>query len=798
VPQRHDEGATIEMATILDAALDAVIRMDARGSVTGWNDRATDTFGWPASEAVGQPLASLIIPPQHREAHRSGLDRFLASGTGPIIGRRLEITAVHRDGREFPIELAVTALRPGDEWEFVAFLRDISARKRDEMLRGAIYRIAQAANTLPGLPELLRQIHSIVGELLPAQNFYIALHDESTNLLTFPYFADEREPPPPPRAYGRGLTEYVLRTREPCLAPPERCRQLQALGEIVMMGPPSLDWMGVPLFIEDRPIGVVVIQAYETGIRFGERELGILQFVSTQIAMAIERKRVDAELLDSENRYRMLFDANPEAMCVCDAESQRVIDVNDAAIRRYGYSRDEFLTMTIGALEPPSGATGSQPGLSGPGAGPRLHTDLRHRRRDGSIIDVEIATNEMVISNRPARLVLLRDVTERKQLEGHFRQAQKMEAVGQLAGGVAHDFNNLLTAIIGFSDLLLADLTPGDQRRNDVDQIRDAARQAAGLTQQLLAFSRKQMLQPRVVDINEIVTGSEKLLQRLIGENIALTTALDPALGAVRADPAQLEQVIVNLAVNARDAMPDGGTLVIETANAELDSSYTAEHSLVSPGGYVRLAVTDTGTGIHPATQARLFEPFFTTKGPGKGTGLGLSTVYGIVKQSGGFIWVYSEPGKGATFKIYLPRVDAPVERLGAASSPALRRGTETVLLVEDESALRAVARRALERQGYEVLEAPDAAAALAIAAGRGGAIDLVVTDVVMPGMSGAELALRFTALHPGVPFLFMSGYTDEAIVRHGVLEPGVAFIQKPFSPDALARKVGEILDRAK
>ena len=389
-----------------------------------------------------------------------------------------------------------------------------------------------------------------------------------------------------------------------------------------------------------------------------------------------------------------------------------------------------------------------------------------------------------------------RDVTERLGLEQQLRQAQKMEAVGRLAGGVAHDFNNILTAITGHAELLLEDLGLHDPRRADVDEIRRSAERAAGLTRQLLAFSRQQVLQPKVVDVNALVLDMDKLLRRLIGEDVELATVLDPALGRVKADPGQLEQVIVNLAVNARDAMPDGGKLTLETRNIDLDSSYTLEHSLVKPGPYVQLTVSDSGIGMDEETQAHAFEPFFTTKPRGQGTGLGLAMVYGTVKQSGGFIWVYSEPGHGATFKIYLPRVDTPTEP-ATLPAPTVQpaRGSETVLLAEDEPAVRAIAQQALERHGYTVLAAPSGAAALALAAQHAATIDLLLTDVVMPGMSGRDLADRLTAQRPGIRVLYISGYTDNAIVRHGMLEPGLAYLQKPFRPHALVRKVREVLD---
>jgi len=392
--------------------------------------------------------------------------------------------------------------------------------------------------------------------------------------------------------------------------------------------------------------------------------------------------------------------------------------------------------------------------------------------------------------------VLARDVTARRQLEDQLRQAQKMEAVGQLAGGIAHDFNNLLTAILGCTQLLLHATPPEDARREDVEEIKNAGLRAAELTRQLLAFSRRQVLAPKLLDMNSVVANMDKMLRRLIGEDVALVTELAADLGPVNADPGQLEQVLLNLAVNARDAMPQGGRLTIATANVVLTEEYAERHHRLPPGQYVLLAVSDTGVGMDEATQKHLFEPFFTTKEVGKGTGLGLATVYGIVKQSGGYIWVYSEPGHGTTVKVYLPRVAGAAEPLPAAeAAPELRRGTETVLLVEDAAPVRTLARKSLENCGYRVLDAADGRAALDLSAHHAGGIDILVTDVVMPGMSGRELAERLAPLRPGMRVLYTSGYTDDAMVHQGVLRSGVAFLQKPFVPESLARKVREVLD---
>jgi two-component system cell cycle sensor histidine kinase/response regulator CckA len=388
------------------------------------------------------------------------------------------------------------------------------------------------------------------------------------------------------------------------------------------------------------------------------------------------------------------------------------------------------------------------------------------------------------------------DITPRRQLEEQLRQSQKMEAVGRLAGGIAHDFNNVLTAILGYSQMLLLDLPEGDARREDVQEIEHAANRAATLTRQLLAFSRRQVLQPQILDLNALVQNLDKFLRRLIGEDVDLRVHPTPDLWLVSADSGQMEQVIMNLAVNSRDAMPTGGKLTIETCNVELDAAYAQRHIAVTPGEYVMLAVSDTGTGMDEETQARIFEPFFTTKGSAKGTGLGLSTVYGIVKQSGGSIWVYSEVGRGTTFKVYLPRATSTGAPLRPArAEPTDLRGTETILLVEDEDSVRSLAAKVLRGLGYQVLEAKLGREALAVADNHAEQIDLLLTDVVMPEYSGSELSRRLAEHRPSIRVLFMSGYTDEAIIHHGVLAANINYLQKPFTPDVLAAKVREVLE---
>jgi len=638
-----------------------------------------------------------------------------------------------------------------------------------------------------------------------------------------------------------------------------------------------------------------------------------------------ERRRAEKEMRDSEERYRLLFESNPQPMWVYENDSLRFLAVNEAAIQSYGYSREEFLAMTLKDIRPEEDVPALldsihrvQPGLYAAGV-------WRHRKKDGAIIEVEITIHPLSFMGQAARLTLANDVTERRRaeralrterdhsaiiiqatpsmvcglapsgstlfmnpaaeavtgytaadivgrsfwqtfypgdeygqaeqisreieegdvrdcemvlttrtgekrtiawsfvrrldetgklieivgfgnditerrgLEEQLRQSQKMEAVGRLAGGVAHDFNNLMTAVTGYSELLLRREKKKDGSCKELEEIHRAGERAAELTRQLLAFGRRQVMKPRVVDLNGVVAGMDSMLRRLIGEDIDLLTALSPDLGQVKVDPGQIEQALMNLALNSRDAMPSGGKLTISTTNVSLDEAYARRHVGVRPGPYAMLAVSDTGSGIDAQTRSHLFEPFFTTKGQAQATGLGLSTVYGIVKQSGGHIFVYSEPGRGTTIKIYLPRVEDPVEVAPAPDARgASAGGSETILLVEDEDAVRSLARDILEMNGYKVLVARDGAEGLQICERHHGTIDLLLTDVVMPHMSGRDLVDRAGPLRPAMRVLYMSGYTGDAIVHQGVLAPGSEMLEKPFTVAALVRKVRDMLDAAR
>jgi PAS domain S-box-containing protein len=550
---------------------------------------------------------------------------------------------------------------------------------------------------------------------------------------------------------------------------------------------------------------------------------GFLRGVVLVFRDMTEEREAERALAKSQALYRQISDSGIVGIVLSDLSSN-VTEANDAFLRIIGYSREDLLAGRIRAadLTPPDWQhTQDTARAELMASGMTSPWEKEFVRKDGSRVPVLIAVAKL---EPPLVVSIVADLTDLKrserdqaqldakarmelagreraeaalrQTEDQLRHAQKMEAVGRLAGGIAHDFNNILTVILSYSDTMLTEVKPGDPLRKDIEEIRTAGKRAADLTRQLLLFSRQQVLEPRVLDVNDLLGGMERMLRRLVGEDVELVFASAASLGKVRVDPGSLEQVVMNLAVNARDAMPVGGKLTIETANAMLDEAYAKEHLGTKPGPHVLLAVSDTGIGMDRATQARIFEPFFTTKETGKGTGLGLSTVFGIVQQSGGSVWVYSEPGKGTTFKVYLPLAEGEVVQARSPSaSPANLRGSQTILLVEDEDQVRTVACNILKRKGYRVLEAQSPGEALLLSERHSGTIDLLLTDVVMPQMSGPELARRLSTLRPTMKVLCMSGYTDDAVVRHGAVESGIVFLQKPFTPDTLTRKVRDALE---
>ena len=745
-----------------------------------------------------------------------------------------------------------------------------------------------------------------------------------------------------PQRVGEGVTGRVAASREPLFMPrleehefaasaPAEYREFLERLDVRSV-------LAVPMVSREQVVGVAMLLRSGSEPAFTESDLHLLQSVVHPAAIAISNARsyqaerearaaavsANTALRESEEAQRLLFDSSPMPLVVYDVHTIDPLAVNDAALRLYGYARDEFMRMKVSVLVGTSEVEVRERVLAMPD---RESTGIAHYvRKDGTALVAEYTTRPISYAGRRARITALNDVTARreaeqtsallaaivessndailserlggtinswnraaeqlfgytateaigkpitlimpadrlreqeellgrvgagervglyetvrrrkdgaeravslslapirdtngkvvgastsardlseqraaaealKRTEEQLRQAQKMEAVGRLAGGVAHDFNNLLSVILSYSDLIASELSSTDPSSRDVAEIRKAALSAADLTRQLLVFSRQQIVAPQALDLNDIVVAMDKMLRRILGEDVDLVSRVAPQPARVLVDPSNIEQMIMNLALNARDAMPRGGKLTIETGTVELDESYAAEHLGARSGPHVMLAVSDTGAGMEPEIQARIFEPFFTTKEIGKGTGLGLSIVFGIAQRAGGSVWVYSEPGKGTTFKIYLPRseAEAKVEVGSASRVPIALHAGETILLAEDQDQVRAVAHSILRRHGYRVIVAKNAGEALLLCEAHTGPIQLLLTDVVMPHLSGVDLAKRIAVTRPETKVLFMSGYTDDSVVRHGVLEDGVAFLQKPFTPESLARKVREVLD---
>ena len=641
---------------ILHAALDCIVAADQSGLITEFNPAAEQTFGYARADVIGKPLTQLI-PLRLRARHLEGFDHYLKTGVGPVLGKRIEISALHADGTEFPVELAVIPTRSQQTLFFTAYIRDITERQRAaQALQASEVRFKHLADS------------GIIGIVI--SDTLGNVHEANDAFLEIVGFSREE------------LSTGNVRWAE--LTPPEwHAADAAAVEEL-------------------RQTGVSAPREKEYVCRDGTRKPVL----------------VGVTMLEAPRCIAFVLDLTPQRR----AEQARV------------------------------------------------HALATAQRESVNRVKAERAL---------------------QQTEDQLRQSQKMEAVGLLAGGVAHDFNNLLSIVLGYAEMLVDDLRSGDPVRDDLIQIRDAAKRASELTRQLLAFGRRQVLEPQVVNLNAAISGMTRMLARLIGEDIELAVLLAPDLGAVLVDPNQMEQVLLNLVVNARDAMPKGGKLTVETADVELDEAYATEHVDVAAGRYVVLTVSDTGAGMDRATQARAFEPFFTTKEQGKGTGLGLATAYGIVRQSGGTIWLYSELGKGTAVKVYLPWTNAAAELLSRVALPTHpKQGHETILLVEDDTQVRALAFAILRRHGYQVLPAASGADALLICERFPGAIDLLLTDVVMPQMSGRELWERLKVLRPATKVLFMSGYTDDAVVRHGVLSSELAFVQKPLTPSALLGKL--------
>jgi PAS domain S-box-containing protein len=749
---------------LIEQAGDAVFVLDHEGRLIDVNQQACDSLGYARDELLALPSDAVA---QFVPAGNAGLEEALAEGR-PVT---IDAAQGRKDGATFPVEVRITNFEAGGRPLRLALVRDVTERHR-------------AADKLREQQALLSNIIAHI----PISVFW--KDRRSVYLGCNRNMARDVGRASPEQVVG--LTDHDMPTSKA-----EADWYVQCDRQVMATGKPLLDLEET----QQRPDGTkATLQTSKVPLRDAHGEVvGVLGIY----ADVTERKRRDQALRKSEERYRLLFERNLAGVVLVTIEG-RVLGCNESFARILGcnspqevldrsardfYFQEEHREEILAELRE---------------RGALSNREIEFRRQDGS--PVWVLANLSLMQDETDGTVIhgtVVDITDRKRAEDalrrteeQYRQSQKMEAVGRLAGGVAHDFNNLLTVIHGYSEMLLAGLPTIDPRQLQAQEIRKAAERAADLTRQLLAFSRKAVIAPRVLNLNVLVRDMEGMLRRLLGEDIDLASVTVPDLGAVKADRGYIEQVIMNLAVNARDAMPTGGKLTLELGNVDLDDNYVRNHPDAHAGPHVLLAVNDTGVGMDKATAARIFEPFFTTKGTA-GTGLGLATVYGVVRQSGGHVTVYSEPGRGTSFKVYLPRVfeDEATASRTVPTLGTLPRGTETLLLAEDEAGVRSLARQVLEGCGYRVLEAADGDEALRVAAGYRQPIALLVTDVVMPRLGGRETAEHLRASHPETRVLFLSGYTDDAVVRHGVLEAEVQFLQKPFTPAALAQKVRKVLD---
>jgi two-component system, cell cycle sensor histidine kinase and response regulator CckA len=751
VAERTEELA--RLAGIVESSYDAMISETPEGIILSWNAGAERIFGYAPSEAIGRSL-SMISPPNRVGEPAEILQRVKEGETV----EQFETVWVRKEGKQIQVALTVSPIRNaiGKIMAFSAVARDITARKiadealiRSEAQYRVIMETATDALVTIGSDGLIRLVN-VAAERI------------------FGYARAEM--------LGQDLTMLM----------PEYYRKLHKAGfsSYVQTGQKHMNWESVEL----------------TGLRKNGSEIPLEVSFGECIAngqrtfTGIMRDMTEHKKL--EDRFQKAFNASPEPIVIATILEGTYIDVNESFLRIMGYRREEVIGRTSVEIK------------FWERAEDRLKL-IEILKEQGKVRDLEInfctksgaqrtglqSAEVIEIGGEKCILAVFKDITEQKSMEKQLRQSQKMEAIGQLSGGIAHDFNNLLSVIIGYSEIMEGSLPEGEPLHKKAEQIKKAGQSAASLTRQLLAFSRQQVLEPKILNINTIVVSVEKLLQRIIGEHIDLQTALDPKLGQVKTDQGQMEQVIMNLVVNARDAMPQGGRLTIETANVDLDEDYCRRHVPQLPGPYVLLTVSDTGIGMDAGTQSHIFEPFFTTKGVGKGTGLGLSTVYGVVRQSKGHIWVYSEPGLGTIFKIYVPRTAETVRAVKPIANLVKPfHGTETILLVEDNESVRGLARTLLTDGGYVVLEAECPERAIEIARQHSGPIHLLLTDVIMPGVNGPELARNLAVLRPEMRVLYMSGYTG--FTHPEILDSEAPLLSKPFTRETLLRKLHEELAR--
>jgi PAS domain S-box-containing protein len=756
------------MTALVSSSDDAIIGKTLDGTVTSWNAGAERIYGYAENEVVGRNVA--LIVPSNRVGELADILAGVALGK---TARLPDSQRMCKDGTLIDVSLVISPIRDQDG-EIVGastIARDITERKRNvEALQ------ASAARKAAILESALDCVITI---------------DHNGQVIEFNAAAE--------RTFGYSRANVLgLQLADLIIPPSLRDKHRRALNHCVVTGEGPILGQRLEMVAQRADGSEFPIELSVTRVDGPGKPIftGYIRDLS-------EKKQAAEELAQSERRYRLLFEANPLPMWIYDRATLAFLEVNDAAVAHYGYSRDEFLSMTIKDIRPPDDVPALLDDLARTGASDGVNV-WRHLKHDGTVIEVEITSHAVAFGDHLAQFAMAEDVTDQRRLQRQLQQSQRMDSLGQLAGGIAHDFNNLLAVIMNYAAFVkkeTARAAVDEDRRwgpvsDDVAQIEHAVDRASRLTRQLLAFARREVTRPEVISLNSAVAEVEQLLRRTLGEHVELVTSRASDLRAIVADAGQLEQVLINLAVNARDAMPTGGTLTIETANVDVDRHYAASRPGVVPGGYVCLRVSDTGTGMDPNVLQHAFEPFFTTKPTGEGTGLGLATVYGIITQAGGHAQIYSEPLLGTTFTALFPAATGELTA-HPEDVPEARRlsGGETVLIVEDEDALRKVTSRILSSNGYRVLTAANGREAIELARTSGGQIDLVLTDVVMPHMLGNEVAKAIESIQAGVRVLYMSGYAQPVLASQGTLDPGVSLVEKPFSERTLLAKVRDALE---
>jgi PAS domain S-box-containing protein len=757
------------------------------------NNRLAEMWGGTVEEILGTRFINYIHPDELPKV----VDRYRRRLAGEPVISIYETVLKRRDGSDVNVELNAGVITYQQKPADLLIVRDTTERKRAELLERAVYRIAQAPEFAVSLNDLFMSVHKIIKELMPADNFYIALYDENEDLVSFPYFVDEKDTTPAPLKLGKGFTGYVLRTGNSLLADLERQEEMIREREVEAIGAPASIWLGVPLKTEGKTIGVMTVQHYSNPKVYGEREKQILEYVSSQVANAIQRKRHREAIESQQSYFQQLFESSPLGIAMLDT-NDAILNANRAFEKMFAFSLEDIRGHNINKLIVPESLTdeGNQLSLQSQG-GKTIQAQTKRKRKDGSLIDVSIVGYPIVIEDKVVGVYgMYADMTEQKRLEDQLRQAQKLESLGRLAGGIAHDFNNILSIIIGRASLI--ESLPSDPAviKKNTDIITKAGLRAADLVKQMLTFARKADVLIEPLSLNDIVKEVTKLLGETFPKTIVITTNLEDDLPPIEADTTQVHQVLLNLCMNARDAMPSGGILTINT-HREGGEKIQTRIPRATADEYIALTVADTGVGMNEETQRLIFEPFFTTKERGKGTGLGLALVFSIMESYNGFADVQSELRKGTTFRCYFPVPEEPIglEQLEEIPAEIIPRGIETILLVEDEEPLRESAKTMLELNGYAVLTAEDGEEGIEVYKRNQKEIAVVLSDLGLPKLGGRDMLRKIREINPNVKIIFASGYVDPQ-TKSELFKAGAKFVlHKPYMKNEVLKKIREVID---